>query len=312
MNKKYLKFICCPECKSNLIVRKDRLFCFNCNVYFEVLEDTPILLPREETNDLTLSRKKWEGEYQKTIESGDYKKIKKGFEKIYLGPTLKLLKEISPNFKNKVYLEIGCGPFFIGQKLVQKGALIIGIDFSLAALKLARFFLKKAKIKNYLLVCGEITKMPLRDNTCDLLWGGGVIEHFQDTQVVVAEIHRVLKKRGVALNTVPNLNLGALTYRQLWGNIPNLPILKQLAELIHIRVLGAKHMIGGYELSFTKSQMRKAFVKAGFLKEKIEIGDFKAPLLLEYLPFEWLRKLIRFLNAKLDFFWPMMYIKAEK
>lgn len=312
ITKNHLKFICCPQCKKDLAFKGDGLFCFNCQKSFKTERNIPILLPEKLADDLALSQKKWDEEYQKTIKSGEHQKIKRGFEKIYLDPTLNLLKEISPNFKNKVYLEIGCGPFFMGQKLAKLGAFVIGIDFSLAALKLAQFFLKEEKIKNYLLICGDITKMPLRDNTCDLLWGGGVIEHFQDTQVVVSEIYRVLKKGGVALNTVPILNLGSLTYRQLWGNIPNLPILKQLAELIHIRVLGAKHMIGGYELSFTKSQMRKAFAKAGFKEEKIEIGNFRAPLLLEYLQFDYLKKLAAFLASKIEFFWPMMYIKATK
>ena len=93
---------------------------------------------------------------------------------------------------------------------------------------------------------------------------------------------RVLKKEGVSFNTAPYLNIGSLTYRQIWGNIPNFPILKQLAEFIHIKLLKGQHMIFGYEFSFLGSTLKKFHKKAGF--EKIYVDKFKVKLAFDFVP----------------------------
>lgn len=264
------------------------------------------------TKDVLLSQEKWDQEYKKSKDKKEILALKEGFKKIYLESNMKYIKKALNSYKNKLYLEIGCGPFFIGQELAKEGVTVVGIDYSVNALRLAKFYLEEEKITNYLLICGDVTKMPFKDNQFDLLYGGGVIEHFKDTVGVVKENHRVLKKGGVAFNTVPYLNLGSLTYRQMWGNIPNAPILKELAEFVHIRILKGKRMIFGYEYSFTKGQLRKIFNKAGFNNENIEVDKLEVPLLFEYLKNKFVRKAAIVVANNLEWFWPGLYILAKK
>jgi len=165
---------------------------------------------------------------------------------------------------------------------------------------------------DHLLFCSRnFSTLPFKGDTFDLLYGGGVIEHFKDTVGVVGENYRVLKKGGVAFNSVPKFNLGSLTYRQMWGNIPSAPVLRQIAEFVHIKILKGKRMIYGYEYSFTDSQLRKIFAKAGFRREKVDVGRYEVPLLLEYIKNKIARK-VALVVAKSDLFWPATYILSRK
>ena len=106
------------------------------------------------------------------------------------------------------------------------------------------------------------------------------------------------------------LNIGSLTYRQLWGNIPNFPIIKQLAEFIHIKLLGGKHMRFGYELSFLPITLVNIHKKAGF--KKIEVKYFDTKLLFELIPFTAVRNLLIKLAQNSPLFWPMIKVVATK
>jgi ubiquinone/menaquinone biosynthesis C-methylase UbiE len=197
----------------------------------------------------------------------------------------------------------------LGQAIAKDCKVIIGVDMSRNALRIARQMLEAKKIKNYLLVQGDINYMPIRNNTVDLIYGGGVIEHFNDTITCLKELCRVLKKSGISFNTVPYLNIGSLTYRQIWGNIPNIPILKQIAEFVHIRLLGARHMIFGYEMSFTKGTLIKLHKRAGF--SKVIVDKFKINSSFDFIP-PILRPLLIAIADQSSLFWPMVKVIGVK
>ena len=309
--KEYVSFLCCPDCRASLSIKDKQFTCSICKNEYPLIGSIPVLVSSSMAKDVKLSREKWDAEYKKTVDKDKARSLKKNFKNIYLSSTMSYIEKLFDSYKNKKYLEIGCGPFFIGQEIATKGAFVVGIDYSMNALKLAKFYLDEEGMDNYLLVCGDIAKMPFKGDTFDLLYGGGVIEHFKDTVGVVKENYRVLKKGGVAFNSVPKLNLGSLTYRQMWGNIPSAPVLRQIAEFVHIKILKGKRMIYGYEYSFTDSQLRKIFAKAGFRREKVDVGRYEVPLLLEYIKNKIARK-VALVVAKSDLFWPATYILSRK
>ena len=53
-------------------------------------------------------------------------------------------------------------------------------------------------------LCGEITKLPYRDNSFDFLTALDVLEHIKDDEFVISEISRVVKKKGIVVITVPH------------------------------------------------------------------------------------------------------------
>lgn len=310
MNKKILEFICCPRCKSKAAFKNGQWRCHNCQLKIIIGREGIVrAMPKISSVDTKLSLEKWEKIYQKSLRRRSYELEKQEYDRMYFKDTLdQIFADYHPQ-KNDAYLEIGCGPMFLGQEIAKRGLKIIGIDFSLSALIIAKKMLEKNKVKNYLLIHGDIQKIPLRKNSVDLIYGGGVIEHFQDTDLVVSEMYRILKRRGVCINSVPQLNLGSLTYRQVWGNIPDFPVLKQIAELVHIKLLKKRHMRFGYELSFGKQTIKKTFEKHGF--SKVKVKKLKCVLSFEYLKFPWLKTIAQKLS-KLEVFNPMILIVAEK
>lgn len=302
-----LKYLCCPNCKSGLTANKNYLFCRACKNRYRINKGIINMLPNL-NKEIKLSVEKWDERYKKQLRNKTYYKDYENYMKMYYEDTYRQLNK-ARKIKDIVYLEIGCGPFFLGQKIAKKCKLIIGIDFSPSALKIAQKMLKEKGIKNYLLIQGDILRMPIKDNSVDLVYGGGVIEHFENTQKSVDEIYRVLRKNGVSFNTVPLLNLGALTYRQIWGHIPNLPLLKGITEFIHIKLLKGRHMTFGYEMSFLSSALNKMHMNAGF--RKVIVDKFEVNLSFEFIP-ALLRRPLIWLAKNSKLFWPVVKVTGLK
>ncbi len=315
MNKRYTDknqinpflYICCPLCKGDLRLRGSVLTCSQCAKSYRKKDGIYLLLP-DQSAELELTIEKWDRIYQLQLKNKTYLREQQSYLNLYAEDTKRQLCEVK-TFTRSVYLEIGCGPFFLGQEIADQTKVIIGIDICPGALQIAKTMLEKRGIRNAILIQGDILALPLKRDSVDLIYGGGVIEHFPDTQQCVNELHRVLRPKGVSFNTVPYLNLGSLTYRQVWGNIPNLPVLRQIAEFVHINLLGAKHMIFGFEMSFTKGMLRRIHERAGF--KKVAISRFDVALVFEFVPVI-LRRPLRYLAKNSALFWPMVKVIATK
>lgn len=307
MNKKCLNFLCCPECRCPVVQVGRKLRCQTCGSILQIT-DNIILNKSKFPPDLQISAVKWDKLYRDELTKRQYKaKYSYYMETFFSDVYWQLNKEKA--ISKIIYLEIGCGDFLLGQAIAKKCKLVIGVDISEAALKIAKRMFEEKGITNYLLVQGDINRLPIKDECVDLIYGGGVIEHFKDTTSSLRELNRVLKRNGVSFNTVPYLNIGSLTYRQLWGNIPNFPVLKQIAEYIHINLLGAKHMIFGYEMSFTKKSLIKFHKEAGF--RRVKVDQFKINLSFDFIPKK-IRPIFINLANKSPLFWPMVKVVGIK
>lgn len=96
-------------------------------------------------------------------------------------------------------LEGGCG---MGQYLTfykELGRKVVGLDFAQNTLKNLR------KRSGDLWLCaGDVANLPFPDETFDLYYSGGVVEHFEGGATEsLREARRVLKKTGVLLISVP-------------------------------------------------------------------------------------------------------------
>lgn len=308
MRSEYLNYLCCPQCRAGLQESEGLVLCSVCKKKY-VIEDGIFKIPVAVNDNIEISIEKWDQSYQKTFAVGDHGRELEEYREKYFQDVYRNIVAEKDLGKSTVYLEIGCGPFLFGNLIAHEVALIIGVDFSLTALKVAKQLLEERHITNYVLIQSDILRMPMRDGSVDLIYGGGVIEHFKDTQTCINELFRILKNGGVCVNSVPYLNMASLTYRQLWGNIPNLSGLKQIAEFIHIKMLRKKHMIFGYEMSFLGSTLRKIHKRAGFGRVKIEKFDI-------HLTFDFLPKLFRpffiYLAKNSRLFWPMIKVVGTK
>lgn len=222
-------------------------------------------------NEINISKKSWERIYNL-----DLKKLiqsKKEFNKDKLNDHMVYIDR-SYNFNNITrYLEIGCGPSYIGEYLMKKYNLtFIGIDFNYEMLLTLKKYFDKKGYKKYILIHGNILDMPIKTKTIDYVYGGGVIEHLPDTSKTLKEIYRVLTQGGVSFNTVPAFNLW--WFFRFWNNIPNLPVIKSLFEFVHISTLKGKILdkYYGYELSYLTSTLDNLHKSLGF--KNVKCGPF--------------------------------------
>lgn len=99
-------------------------------------------------------------------------------------------------------LDIGCGRGFYEMLLSQHpNVSITGIDLNPRYLAAARRIVKSPRVRFMQL---DATRLPFADQTFDRVVASEVLEHVDDDRVVLKEMHRVLKKGGFALVTVPN------------------------------------------------------------------------------------------------------------
>lgn len=117
----------------------------------------------------------------------------------------KLLSLIEVDLKDRKVLDIGCSTGYLGSKIKERGAEVIGIDISSEAVKQAGKLLDKAMVVDL-----NEGKLPFKDNTFDLIIASELIEHLFQPIIILKEIYRILKPTGKVLLSTPNL--------LYWGN----------------------------------------------------------------------------------------------
>ena len=113
---------------------------------------------------------------------------------------LKLLREL--NIRANIYLDLGCNDGQVTRIVAKivKAKEVYGIDIDCDALKKA----EKKGIKVFALDLSK-DKIPLEDESVDLVTAFEVIEHLTNPDNMLRETFRVLKKGGYLLLSTPNL-----------------------------------------------------------------------------------------------------------
>jgi len=215
-----------------------------------------------------------------------------------LADSLGVLRAVAPVEAGR-FLEAGCGPAAVALNLARDGWLTAGVDRSDEAVSAARssFGLHGLEID---LRIGDVRAIPWEDASFDLLYAGGVVEHFRDTERALDEFRRVLSPGGVAVITVPALTL-SWPYLSLRGNVPAVPVIEDVTAFVQFRMLRGRLAAFGYERSFTRSRFAAMLRTAGF--DPVSVSCYDTYLPLPQLP-ERLRPLARRL-ARHSSFCPM-------
>lgn len=117
--------------------------------------------------------------------------------------------KIITSYINKIgsllVLDAGCGTGRGSVELAKSGAKVVCLDIVPEAVEVSQVVYRNAYLSNSFFVVGNINKLPFKDSTFDLTYGGGVIEHFEDTNKVLKEYIRVAKPNGYVAVSVPNI-----------------------------------------------------------------------------------------------------------
>jgi len=100
---------------------------------------------------------------------------------------------------SSIFLDVGCYDGTIGSLLRPNGVTVIGLELSKNAALIA-----KGKIDE-VIICDVEESLPFRDNSCDLIYMGELIEHLFDPDYFLEEARRVLSLGGYLIVTTPNL-----------------------------------------------------------------------------------------------------------
>jgi ubiquinone/menaquinone biosynthesis C-methylase UbiE len=156
---------------------------------------------------------------------------------------------LSVTDKNSKCIEIGCGSGVYSLEMMKEGRDCVASDISEKALELTeikgkKFFgLKKVPTKIV-----DIYDICYKDNTFDLVFSDGVIEHLNIPRVI-KEMKRVVKKGGYLITKVPS---GNWLYRVVYN----------LTSPIEARP---------YEVWYKPNKWRELFKDAGFSDVKVEM-----------------------------------------
>jgi len=106
-------------------------------------------------------------------------------------------------FKNYIkipgtILDAGCGSGEFAKKLVKKGNTIVALDVQKQPLK-------EIKGETITKICGDACNFPLRENSIGCVLSLSLIKHLKAPEKHIKEVRRVLKRKGIFIIQIPNL-----------------------------------------------------------------------------------------------------------
>lgn len=157
-------------------------------------------------------------------------------------------------------LDVGCGDGLISELIGKKtGAKMYGVDVADAAVRLS----KKRGIGAKIFDINK--KIPFKNAYFDAVYCGEVLEHVFDVDNLIDEIKRVLKPKGYAIITVPNI--------AAWYN-RGLMVLGYLPFWVEASIknpVGSPFAVScGHVKAFTKSALVQLFHIHGFRAEAVK------------------------------------------
>ena len=114
----------------------------------------------------------------------------------------RIVRRLAANaeLKGTRILEVGAGSGRDALALAELGATVFLLDFSSAALLGIQ---ERDTSGRAFVVCGDTTALPFRQETLDIVFSQGLLEHLADPERFLAECTRVLRKGGLFLVDVP-------------------------------------------------------------------------------------------------------------
>ena len=130
----------------------------------------------------------WSEEYKKVDSKPRYCNI----------ATINLFDKFFPDVKNKKVLDVGCGHDILMDYFKKRGAKITGVDICPSVIQ-------KLKDEGFDAIEADCCNLPIKNNSFDITFSIGVVEHFKNSEEAIKEHIRVTKQGGKVVIIVPNL-----------------------------------------------------------------------------------------------------------
>lgn len=101
-------------------------------------------------------------------------------------------------------LDLCAGDGEMSADISPHAAMVYAVDNDPVRINRIHNLVQERKIKNIRICCCSATTLPFQNNYFDIVVCNSALEHIQEYEEVLIEIHRVIKKDGLLLLTVPN------------------------------------------------------------------------------------------------------------
>lgn len=184
-------------------------------------------------------------------------------ERIYFN-----LKKVS-TFSGKKILEVGAGSGRDSFQLAHDEANVFVLDYSPKALGIIKNLNNQNQVQVNC-IQADAFNMPLPDESFDIVFHQGLLEHFKDPLPILKENYRILKQGGFILVDVPQR-------------------FHIYTMIKHVLILFNK-WFAGWETEFSINQLTNLFEQSGFIS-RIKYGNWMRPSLFYRIFREVLKKI---------------------
>jgi 2-polyprenyl-3-methyl-5-hydroxy-6-metoxy-1,4-benzoquinol methylase len=136
----------------------------------------------------------------KSERAGALRKLEAVYRNLALRDHVSFIVRAAGNARGLDLLDVGCGPGTLLALLKRRGFRPVGVDFSEEAARVA-------EIENGIRVhVGSLQQANLAGKSFDIVTLFHVMEHVANPRLVLAEVSRILKPKGVVILQVPNID----------------------------------------------------------------------------------------------------------
>lgn len=297
MKHKFLDFICCPCCGSEIEMREDFLLCRNCLSEYSIRNDIPIMIPQNKDLNWIIEAKNYadmaDNYFKKRIDDNSgwwlphknkYKELLRIYDKL-TGRDI-VSEFIGSNFKDCVIVDFGGGDGFvdndIDNRYRQNNYTFIITDISNAIQTNGKNRYNK---DNFIYVTCSVEKIPLKNKITDVVFSTEALEHVKNPSGFFESASKILRKRGYLILTTPNKNSFILWWDS-WGSKYIKNTIKKILGKTTITQLHRYGLIDtkeeGYERFLSTKEIKNYLEDYGFVIKKIIYTKFLGESIFGY------------------------------
>jgi len=200
----HLKYLICPSCSGELTLRSEHvpevefveegsLDCVSCRASFPIVRGVPRFVNMSNYADSF----GWEWTTHAKTQYDSYTGTTISEERFF-GET-----QWPRDLTGETLLEVGCGSGRFTEQAVSTGAMVVSLDYSIAV---DANYASHGRLKNSLIVQGDLYAMPLKPESFDRVLCIGVLQHTPEVERAFVGLPRFLKPGGKLVVDVYAIN----------------------------------------------------------------------------------------------------------
>ncbi len=198
--------LCCKRCGSFLVHEPNQYLCPDCLLAYPVKEGIVLMEEKDEETNLRIgnrllnlyelrNERKYYGSYVRSDVEYAARLHSVNFSNFHA-------ELLTPRLSDSIILDLGCGQLPYVQSFSEKNVKeFYGVDLSLESLRIVRRNFKGTFPLT--LVRHGVKNIPFRDASMDMVVSSEVLEHLDNPDRYLKEIHRVMKKGGYLSLSTP-------------------------------------------------------------------------------------------------------------